>query len=101
MTKYLKVAAATVLLTGLSACGNSDYDPAITATPGEMFKDACSSCHGSVGEGKLGFLLKIQGTEASLEEVADKIELGGHVMPAFPGIDAPQRLLLSTYVKTL
>ena len=101
MKKYLILAALGAMLLGLNACGVSDYDPSITATPGDMFSEACASCHGDEGEGKLGFLLKIQDTKASLADINNKIELGGYVMPAFPGIDAPQRLMLSTYVKTL
>ncbi len=45
-------------------------------------------------------ILKIADTEASISDISNKIEKGGHVMSSFPKIEAPQRLLLATYIKT-
>ncbi|MES9845472.1 MAG: cytochrome c [Candidatus Sedimenticola sp. PURPLELP] len=102
MKKIKTILAASAALVALTGCmGASDFDPAMTMTPAEMYASGCQSCHGAMGEGKFGFLLSISGTEASITDIAEKIEKGGHVMPGFPYIEAPQRLLLATYIKTL
>ncbi|MEJ1379998.1 MAG: c-type cytochrome [Candidatus Sedimenticola sp. (ex Thyasira tokunagai)] len=99
LTKKLLTASITAI--ALTGCmGPSDYDPALTSTPAEMYKDGCQSCHGEKGEGKFGMILKIADTEASISDISNKIEKGGHVMSSFPKIEAPQRLLLATYIKT-
>ncbi|MBL3526288.1 MAG: cytochrome c [gamma proteobacterium endosymbiont of Lamellibrachia anaximandri] len=97
-TKLLAPLAAATLLTG---CGASEYSPSITTTPAEMFANGCQSCHGEKGTGKFGLLLRLAGSEESIEHIASKIEKGGMVMSSFPGINAAQRLALATYVKTL
>ncbi|MES9937658.1 MAG: cytochrome c [Sedimenticola sp.] len=102
MKKIISLFAAVTAVAALTGCmGASDFDPALTMTPAEMYASGCQSCHGAMGEGKFGFLLKIAGTESSIGEISEKIEKGGHVMPGFPYIETPQRLLLATYVKTL
>ncbi|RDH85576.1 MAG: cytochrome C [endosymbiont of Escarpia spicata] len=97
-TKLLAPLAAAALLTG---CGASEYSPSITTTPAEMFADGCQSCHGEKGTGKFGLLLRIAGSDEPIEEILEKIEKGGTVMPSFPGINTAQRLALATYIKTL
>lgn len=101
MKKINTIIASAAALIALTGCGASDFDPAMTMTPAEMYASGCQSCHGPMGEGKFGFLFKIADTEASISEISEKIHKGGHVMPGFPYIDAPQRLLLATYIKTL
>lgn len=96
-----KLLTASITAIALTGCmGPSDYDPALTSTPAEIYTDGCQSCHGKGGEGKFGLILKLADTEASITEIAEKIEKGGHIMSSFPEIEAPQRLLLATYIKT-
>lgn len=100
MNKTVKLISASPLLLALTGCfGPSDYDPSLTATPDQIYTEACQSCHGEKGEGKFGFLLKITDSDHSIAEIADKIEQGGIVMPGFPKMEAPQRLLVATYLK--
>ncbi|QYZ65720.1 MAG: cytochrome C [Gammaproteobacteria bacterium (ex Lamellibrachia satsuma)] len=96
--KFLGTLTAAALLTG---CGASEYSPSITTTPAEMFADGCQSCHGEKGTGKFGLLLRLAGSDESIEHIAAKIEKGGMVMSSFPGINTAQRLALATYIKTL
>lgn len=93
---------ASITAATLTGClGPSEYDPALTATPSDMFIEGCQSCHGEKGEGKFGMILKLAGTEATISDIANKMENGGQIMPAFPGVETPQRMILAAYVKTL
>ncbi|MEW8028599.1 MAG: cytochrome c [Candidatus Thiodiazotropha sp.] len=87
------------LLTGCS--DSNDFKPVAGMDGMDIYANACSSCHGENGSGKFGFLLKLTGTDANTEEIVGMIRNGGHIMPAFPNIDAQHAELVAAYIKAL
>jgi len=100
MEKTTHIIAVCLLATGLGGCsGSNDFTPTQNMAPGELFAQACSSCHGENGGGKFGFLLSIAGTELPAEDIVTKIQNGGHIMPAFPNIGATEAQAVAEYIK--
>jgi mono/diheme cytochrome c family protein len=100
MTKTTQLIGAGLIATALSGCGSSDYKPTAGMPVDQLFAEACSSCHGDNGEGKLGFILSVAGTEVSTPEIVTKIRQGGHVMPDFPNISEEEATALAAYLKS-
>jgi mono/diheme cytochrome c family protein len=99
-TAYLAgIYLSAALLTGCSDSNN--FTPVSGMDGMDIYASACANCHGENGGGKFGFLLKLAGSEASEEEIVGLIQKGGHIMPAFPNIDAQQAKLVATYIKSL
>lgn len=95
-----RLLAVCLIAAGLSGCGgNSDYTPTAGMSAEQIFAEACAKCHGEGGEGKLGFLLSIAGTEEPSEEVVNKIRQGGTIMPAFIQISESDAQALADYLK--
>ena len=102
MKKTTQMTAIPMLATVLAGCGGpNEYRPAEGMSAADIFSNACSACHGEKGNGKLGFLLRIAGTESSAEEIVDIIGSGGYIMPSFPNVSDAQRKLIAAYVKAL
>jgi mono/diheme cytochrome c family protein len=100
MHKTTTIMGACLLAASLAGCsGSNDFKPTEGMGASELFKQACSTCHGENGNGKFGFLLKIADSEAPLQEIVDKIHNGGHVMPAFPNISEADALAVAGYLK--
>lgn len=98
---FLRILSITALSTLMTACGGpSDYAPADNLTAETIFAEACMSCHGVAGEGKIG-LFKLQNSELGLDEIAAKITEGGMLMPQFVKLSETQRAELANYVKSL
>ncbi|MEG3641129.1 c-type cytochrome [Magnetococcus sp. PR-3] len=97
--QWIGLAAAGILLSGCG--GNNDYTPAAGSSPDTIFAEACASCHGDKGAGKLGFLLKVAGSDAEPAAIAGHIQSGGPVMPAFPNINEADRVAIAAYLKSL
>jgi mono/diheme cytochrome c family protein len=99
-TTYLAgICLSASLLTGCS--DSNDFTPASGMDGMDIYAKACANCHGENGSGKFGFLLKLEGSEDSAEEIVNKIRNGGHIMPAFPNINTQQAELVATYLKSL
>ncbi|MCU7843781.1 MAG: cytochrome c [Candidatus Thiodiazotropha sp. (ex Monitilora ramsayi)] len=97
-TTLLTIMALATL--GLSGCGgNDEFKPTDGMPVNDLFAQACASCHGENGSGKFGFLLKIAGSEDAIEDMAQKIRDGGHIMPAFVNISQSEAISIATYVK--
>jgi len=101
MDNRKKIYATTVLGLILAGCGAREYQPAANTAAADIFAEACQSCHGEQGSGKLGFLLKLSGTKSSANKISEHIRDGGFVMPSFPNIGEMERQTLTEYVKTL
>lgn len=102
MTKTTRLIAVSILATTLSGCGGpSDFKPTEGMSAADIFNGACQACHGENGGGKFGFLLKVAGTDTSMEEIASLLKDGGHIMPSFPNMSDEERLALATYIKAL
>lgn len=73
---------------------NSIYVPD-TADPVVIYKDACASCHGSMGEGTELFYPALNLEKINKSEVENIIKNGSFMMPAFTLIrtDTLQRLV--------
>jgi len=100
MGKTTRIIATCLLAAGLGGCsGSKDFTPTQGMAPEAIFAEACSTCHGENGGGKLGFLLSIAGTDTSVEEIVNKIQNGGHIMPAFPNIGATEARAVAEYIK--
>ena len=97
-----KVILVALACLGLAACGQRDYTPAAGVTAETIFAEACESCHGVTGTGKFGFLLKIADSDHPhpINEIAEKIIKGGHVMPAFPNIDQKSAEAVAQYLNS-
>ncbi len=93
----LGLLALTLPLTGCSDV--NDYKPDAGLDGKTLFSQACADCHGDSGAGKFGFLLKIAGTDESTEEVVEKINKGGFIMPAFPNISQEEAQSIALYLK--
>jgi cytochrome c551 len=87
------------LLTGCS--DSNDFTPVSGMDGMDIYASACANCHGENGGGKFGFLLKLVGSDAPVEDIVGMIQKGGHIMPAFPNIDEQQAKLVATYIKSL
>jgi cytochrome c551 len=102
MKKTTYLAGIYLTLTLLTGCSKSnDFTPTSGMDGMDIYTSTCASCHGEKGGGKLGFLLKLAGSEASTEEIVGMIQKGGHIMPAFPNISAQQAELIAAYIKSL
>jgi len=100
MDKTTSIMGACLLAASLSGCsGSKDFKPTEGMGAGELFAQACTTCHGENGNGKFGFLLKIAGSQTPLQEMADKIRNGGYVMPAFPNISEADALAIAGFLK--
>lgn len=100
MGKTTHIIATGLLAAGLGGCsGSRDFTPTQGMAPEALFTQACSGCHGENGGGKLGFLLSIAGTETAVEEMVNKIQNGGHIMPAFPNISEADARAVAEYIK--
>ncbi|ABK43611.1 cytochrome c, class I [Magnetococcus marinus MC-1] len=97
--KWMGVLAACVLLSGCG--GSNDYSPAAGTSPDKIYAEACAGCHGDKGAGKMGFLLKVAGSDAEPAAMAAHIKEGGMVMPAFPNIGDADRMAIALYLKSL
>lgn len=98
MTKLAGISLLVLLLTGCSEV--NDFKPVAGMDAMDIYANACSGCHGEGGNGKFGILLKIAGTDESMDEIVDKVLNGGHIMPAFPNIDEKQAKNIATYLKS-
>ena len=99
MTQLFSLAGLTLLL---SACGGpSDYTPGPDMTAADIYVGACQECHGENGAGKFGFLFKIAGSQASVDEIAEILKNGGKIMPSFPKMSDEQRMAMAAYIKAL
>jgi len=101
MNRHIKLGLAATLIGLLAGCGKDDIAPAQDTSPADIFVQACRTCHGAQGSGKFGFLLKIAGTDESVEEIGAKIRDGGWIMPKFPNLSEDQRQALAAYIKSL
>jgi mono/diheme cytochrome c family protein len=101
MEKTTYIAGICLLGSLLTGCSARDFKPVSGMDGKDIFANACSGCHGENGGGKFGFLLKLAGTDNSVDEIADKIRNGGHIMPAFPNIDAQNATQVADYIKSL
>ncbi len=54
-----------------------------------LYKNNCTNCHGSFGEGMSGNP-RLRGTKLSVEQIKEIIKNGKNNMPAFPDIKEPQ-----------
>lgn len=102
MTKTTRLFAISILAATLSGCGGpSDFKPSDGMPAADIYTNACQACHGESGGGKFGFLLKIAGSEDSLDEIAALLKEGGHIMPSFPNMSDEERLTMAAYIKAL
>ncbi|MES9940394.1 MAG: cytochrome c [Candidatus Thiodiazotropha sp. 6PLUC2] len=100
MKKTIYITGITLLALTLTGCSDSnDFKPVAGMDGMDIYANACSSCHGSNGQGKFGFLLKLAGTDDSSEEISEKIINGGHIMPAFPNISQQEAEKVAAYLK--
>ncbi|MEW8425275.1 MAG: cytochrome c [Candidatus Thiodiazotropha sp.] len=102
MNKTTYAAGICLLGSLITGCSDSnDFKPVAGMGAMDIYANACSSCHGENGSGKFGLLLKLAGSEATRDEIVDKIRNGGHIMPAFPNIDTEDAGLVASYLKSL
>jgi mono/diheme cytochrome c family protein len=102
MKKTTYLAGTALLSLTLSGCsGTNEFKPAAGMDSTDIYANACTSCHGDSGQGKFGFLLKLSGTDATNEAIAEKILKGGHLMPAFPNIGQQEAEGLAAYIKAM
>ena len=102
MKQMTRLFAASILAVTLSGCGGpSDFTPTEGMSAADIYASACQACHGENGGGKFGFLFKIAGTEASLEQVAATLKEGGSIMPSFPNMSDEDRMTMAAYIKAL
>ncbi|MES9860981.1 MAG: cytochrome c [Candidatus Thiodiazotropha sp. LLP2] len=100
MNKIFYITSISLLVLALSGCSDSNNFKPVTGMDGmDIYANACSSCHGSNGQGKFGFLLKLAGTDDSTEEISEKIIKGGHIMPSFPNISQQEAEKVAAYLK--
>jgi mono/diheme cytochrome c family protein len=100
MFKTTRLIGAGLIAAALSGCSSSDYKPTAGLPADQLFAEACAGCHGDLGEGKLGFILAVAGTETSTPEIVTKIRQGGHLMPAFPQISESEATAIATFLKS-
>ncbi|MEW8505936.1 MAG: cytochrome c [Candidatus Thiodiazotropha sp.] len=102
MKKTTYVAGICLLASLVAGCSDSnEFKPLAGMDALDIYANACASCHGENGSGKFGVMLKLAGSNASLDEIVGKIRNGGHIMPAFPNIDTDQAKLVAGYIKSL
>ena len=102
MKTTIATTGAALLALTLTGCSNSNDFMPVTGMDGmDIYANACASCHGDNGQGKLGFLLKLAGSDISSEAISEKIINGGHFMPAFPNISQPDAEQVAAYLKAL
>lgn len=89
------------LIVGCTTAQASDYTPSAELSGTQIFTETCAGCHGSAGNGKFGFLLKLTSSTLTSNEVSNKITKGGSLMPAYPNIKEKQLSELTAYVKSL
>jgi len=99
MTHPIRITIALALAATLVGCSDDDYTPKAGLSAEQIYEEACESCHGTNGHGKLGFLFSVAGAEASPAHIAQRIAEGGVIMPAFPNIPQPERLALGKFLK--
>ena len=100
MNRTTYLAGASLLALALTGCSDTNDFKPVTGMDGmDIYANACASCHGDGGSGKFGILLKLAGTEASSEAIAEKIIKGGHLMPAFPNITQQEAKGIAAYIK--
>jgi len=91
-----------LLLSGCGRGGFDDFQAPETASVSQIFKTACSECHGSNGEGMLfGLFFKLEPAGKTTEELAAKILSGGEGMPAFLNLSETQRFKLAEYIQEI
>jgi mono/diheme cytochrome c family protein len=98
-THLIIITALSLLLGGCG--GASDFKPTAGMSAVDIYASACEVCHGANGAGKFGFLFKIAGSESDLEEMANAIQQGGTIMPSYPNLSEPERLMMAAYIKSL
>ena len=94
-----KLLPAMLPFTLLTACGgNRDYIPEPGTSAEKMFEQACLECHEIDADGKYS---KLPSTAANAGAIAERIQGGSLMMPAFPNIQGEELERLSAYVATL
>jgi|SRR5690625_516487 len=78
----------------LGACGGSDGE----ATPDEIYKKNCASCHGQDLSGGAGPDLATIGSKYSAQEIEDIIENGIGNMPAQKKVAEDDRTTLAQWL---
>lgn len=71
-----------------------DMDNATT-----IWDNACSACHGEMGQGSHGGGSDIRNTALSLSQIMLVVSAGRNTMPAFAGFTPQELLDISTYVQ--
>lgn len=72
----------------------ADMDNATT-----IWDNACSACHGEMGQGDHGGGSDIRNTALSLSQIMLVVSTGRNTMPAFAGFTQQELLDISTYVQ--
>nr|CRH06879.1 putative Cytochrome c, class I [Candidatus Magnetococcus massalia] len=100
MSSIARTTGFVMLAALLTGCGGSnEYKPQAGATAETIYAEACASCHGDKGAGKLGPILRIAGSDADPAATSAKIAGGGHIMPGFPNISEQDRMAVAVYLK--
>ena len=93
--KRMMIGLPLTLLLAVGCSKSNDYSPASGATGEDIFKTTCVECH-QPKEG--GHYFELNKEMANTTAIANKVNQGSFMMPAFPNIKADALQGLSEYV---
>jgi len=106
---HTRCVAGIVLISIVLPVIAQDSVPATAFTAGQLVPDmdnattiwdnACTACHGELGQGSHAGVPDIRNTALSLSEIMRVVKAGLNTMPAFAGFTPQELLDVSSYVK--
>jgi len=95
MRNSLGCVAVIVMLATTACTRTNDFTPVAGSAGKDIFQAACAECH---TKNDNGVYFELDGEMASVEAIAEKVNAGGFMMPAFPNIVDDPMARLSQYV---